>query len=180
MALQQLQTFSAPKQQNSEQKQRMAFILERVGMMLDCYPERADAPGALGQASALASVLADYPDEIIRKLTDPARGMPVRQKWRPLPYELKQACEEEVAPLRRQAERDRRAAESARLLAAPEQEKPTLAELKERYGDNWGIGASTKAERERLPAEDEIQARYEGVTIEASDALKQNLAEKAG
>lgn len=176
MALQPLQTFSAQRPQTSEQKQRMAWILERVGIMLDCFPERADAPAALGQASALAAILSGYPDEIVQKITDPARGMPVRQKWRPLPYELKQACEEEAAPIRRQAERDRVRDESQRLLAAPERERPTLAELKERYGENWGIGASEKAERERVPTQDEIKARYDGTSIEASQGLKQNIA----
>jgi hypothetical protein len=153
----------------------MAYILERVGIMLDCFPERADAPAALGQASALAAILAEYPDEIIQKITDPAKGMPVRQKWRPLPYELKQACEEEAAPIRRQAERESRMEESQRLLAAPDHPRPTLDEIKERLGPTYGINRAGDKPKPPVKTFDELLA-YRSEKVAVSDELRAMLA----
>lgn len=130
--------------------------------------------------AGVAAVLAHYPAAVVHRVVDPVHGLPGRTKWLPTIAEVREACEQEMAPIRRKMERDRRTAETARLLAGPQAPKPTLAELKERYGENWGIGASAKAERERPPTEEEIKARYEGMTIEASEGLKQIIAARVG
>lgn len=148
--------------------------------MLDCFPERVDAPAALGQAGALATILQDYPDDLIEKITDPARGMPVRQKWRPLPYELKQACEAEMAPLRRAAAREARLRESeSLLLAAPSEKRPTAAEIAERFGEDYGIDRGEKAAGPRRKTLAEMEAETAALDLQPSEALLENLAARA-
>jgi len=68
---------------------------------------------------AVAAVLADYPEETIRYVTDPRSGLPARKKrdprtgneWTGLPdvADVKAACEEHHAPMQRALERDARA-----------------------------------------------------------------------
>ena len=172
-----LQTSSEPPPPSSAQKQRLALAMERVAMMLDCFPDRTDAPQSAGHAGGLAAILSDYPDAVILAVTDPRTGVQTRQKWRPLPYELKQACEAEMAPLRRQWQRERLTAESARLLSAPREPKPTVEELKARFGEDWGITRTPPREPPRKSLE-QLQAEA-AEPIHVSDELKRIIAERA-
>jgi hypothetical protein len=149
--------------------------MERVAMMLDCYPDRADAPQSPGHAAGLAAILADYPEEVILSVTDPRTGVQTRLKWRPLPYELKQACEADMAPLRRQWQREKLAADAARLLPPPREARPTGEELQARFGPDWGLARTPR----RKPPEkslEELQAIW-AEPIEASEELKRVMAE---
>ena len=86
-------------------------------------------------AGGVIAVLSDYPVAVVRRVVDPRHGIPSRSKWLPTIAELKEACELEMAPIRREQERERRRADTQRALAAPEEERarrPSYAELQRR------------------------------------------------
>ena len=44
--------------------------------------------------TAIAAVLSEYPEDVVRQVTDPRRGIPARSKWFPSIAELKAACDD--------------------------------------------------------------------------------------
>lgn len=175
------QTTFAPQRPDSAQRQRIATILEKVAAMLECFPDRADAPNGMVQAETIARIFAEYPDEVVNLLTDPIRGFPVRQKWKPLPYEVKAACEAEMAPIRRENERRRRHEETRMMLAPPpREERPSLEVMQERYGgDQWGIArASDRKEAKPAKTLAELEAEASSLELEFSPELRAHLESK--
>jgi hypothetical protein len=71
---------------------------------------------------------------------DPTAG---RFEWPPKPSELRPLLEDQVAVFRRVAAWDRGArrqlADRKKLLTGPTTQRPTAAQLRARYGPNWGI-----------------------------------------
>jgi hypothetical protein len=53
--------------------------------------------------TAIAAVLAEYPADIVREVTDPRRGIQTKLNWLPTVAEVKKACEQLAAPRRQQA-----------------------------------------------------------------------------
>lgn len=56
--------------------------------------------------AGIIAVLSDYPIAIIRQVVDPRTGLPSKFKWLPAIAEVKEACETEMEPIRRQRARD--------------------------------------------------------------------------
>jgi hypothetical protein len=85
---------SSSDQDHAEYSRRQARILA------GCYRNsEASDPEIYGLA--LAAVLADYPREVIAYVTDPRTGIARRLKWLPSIAEVIEACEAQMAPLRR-------------------------------------------------------------------------------
>lgn len=77
-----------------------AFAAERARLMFGCY-RRSDAADPETYTAAVAMVLAHYPAEIVKAVTDPYGGLPARKTdsgWSGLPdvADVKQACEGEA------------------------------------------------------------------------------------
>lgn len=68
--------------------------------MFACY-RKAEATDPEIYAAAVAAVLSDYPQAVIDYVTDPRTGLPVKSKWLPTVFEVKQACEEHQDYLRK-------------------------------------------------------------------------------
>lgn len=97
--------------------------------------------------ASLGMVLAQYPDDVIVYVTDPRTGVQRNCKWPPTIAEIVEAC-------------DRRMQEKARMdrfenwgrgnkpaqIEQPRHERPTLAQLKAKYGEHWGIEQSGRDE----------------------------------
>lgn len=67
--------------------------------MLGCYPAREmNDPETF--ATVAAAVLARYPEEVARQVTDPVRGLPSTNKWLPSIAEIREACEHAAYPIR--------------------------------------------------------------------------------
>jgi len=138
--------------------------------MYGCY-RRQDADDAVTMLDAVAVVLAEYPQSVMATVTDPRTGLPGKSKWPPSVPEVREACEIEMAPIRRQMARER-ASSMAPALAAPEDEKPSYESLRAKYGPSYGIGgrvslveqvyARSRVEREpfRTMTDDELTAHY--------------------
>jgi hypothetical protein len=118
-----------------------------------CY-RKEEAASAETMLDAAAIVLATYPDEIMETVTHPVRGLPGRMKWPPNIAEIREACEELMAPIRREAERrsqierQRRLIEGDRGSRITNEQRMTAEEMEARYGKDYGLG-------HRLPLPDQ-------------------------
>jgi len=127
--------------------------------------------------AGVAAVLGDYPPEVVQAVVDPRRGLPSKTNWIPTIAEVKSACEQMYAPIEARIERQRLADERRALLSAPvlpRKERPTLDELRQRYGgESWGISHSS-ARREEKPAKSlaELEAARDSFVVEDSPELK--------
>jgi len=117
--------------------------------------------------AAIAAVLAQYSEGIITQVTHPTTGLPVKKSWLPTVKEVHDACEEAMAPAIRQQQRERQVAELMADREAIEaqrgQVRPTLDEMKAKYGPDWGLDLDPgKADRTTFKALswDEIAAGY--------------------
>lgn len=107
-------------------------------MLLGCY-RSGDANDPDIYVRAVTSVLSEYPSEVIKDVCDPRIGLPAKSKWLPTVSEVKDACEAAMVPIDRKRREELALQERRRALSAPVEPRPTLEELKEKYGENWGI-----------------------------------------
>ncbi len=121
---------------------QLSQIISMVELLMGQWPvAKADNPDVY--IGGVASVLFDYPPEIVRRAVDPRRGLAVCFPYPPNLADLKGWCEKESEPLRREIEAQARRDAARRSLPAPAQSRntrPTLQQLKEKYGENWGLG----------------------------------------
>lgn len=93
--------------------------------------------------AAITAILAHYPEEVITAVTHPVTGLPSKKSWLPTVKEVTDACAEAVEPIKQHELRLKRIKDQ---LEAREREsrneKPTLAQLKGRFGENWGLRQS--------------------------------------
>jgi hypothetical protein len=128
--------------------------IEVVAMMLRGYPNGRDAHD--GYIGALAEVLAHYPRMIASRAGDLWHGVPAATRFLPTPADIIAWCERELSSLRAIVQRDddrkrlelemlERAEKALRLVEA-RRVRPSLAELKDQYGENWGISMTDEQE----------------------------------
>lgn len=100
-------------------------------VLLGCY-RTGDANDPDVYSGAVIAVLSDYPLEIIKRVVDPRHGLPSTSKWLPTIAELKDALEAEMAPIRREEDRQEREREYRASLPPPvdRTKRPTYEELK--------------------------------------------------
>jgi tryptophanyl-tRNA synthetase len=120
----------------------------------------------------VAAVLAEYPEETIRYVTDPRTGIPSRVDWMPTVGEVKRACEDHYGPTRRALEREaaeRKVLEERRQLAITDgRPRKTYEEL---VADCRARGLMISGgKRSAVETIDAFLAEY-GVTREQFDAL---------
>lgn len=148
--------------EDSTSQPRAEYAAERAKMLLGCY-RKGDAADPDTYVAAIAAVLSEYPPEIIRRATDPRTGIASQWKWLPAVAEVKEFCEAEMGPVRREQERERLAAERARALPPPIEDRsarPTYEELKAAAGPNWGLTSAAASEADKKRQE-ETRARLE-------------------
>lgn len=134
--------------------------------------------------AAIAAVLSDFDPDIVGYITDPRTGMASEQDIMPTIYEVRQACNRRVERLAKIAEGkdwQERVALTNRLraqgsLAAyrgkpadfegalPDEKRPTYAELKAKYGPNWGL-----SEDARPKLSDEEQTKRDKAFLDRRD-----------
>ena len=107
-------------------------------ILLGSFPTRKvqDPEVYVRQVTAL---LADYPAFVVRQIIDPKAGIVSRQKFLPTLAELRDFAEGLVSGPRRDREREASIIRQIERRDEPAEPKPTMAELKETYGNDWGI-----------------------------------------
>lgn len=117
-------------------------------------------------------MLAEYPMDVVRLVCDPRSGIPSKCNWLPTLAEIKAECEAWHAPMRRAAQREQEIVEQFAARDQEEAERPqraTLAELKAKHGETWGLNPREEVvtanresnDRARQRIERDIQAEYE-------------------
>jgi hypothetical protein len=101
-------------------------------MLVGAY-RRNDAEDPALFIRAAATVLAGYPENVVRRVTHPATGLPSRLKFLPSIAEIRDACEEAMKPIYAAQREERLKAKNAALLAPP----AVTAEERQRATDKW-------------------------------------------
>jgi len=115
--------------------------------------------------ASLGMVLEQYPSDIVEYITDPRTGVQRHKTFPPSIAEIVSACEERASYLQRM---DRYANwgknnDQPALLEAPRETRPTYAELKAKYGENWGLGDPEKPveRKSQAPTIDQLRHHYQ-------------------
>jgi len=87
-------------------------IGDGVKRLLGCYPAGKPSDPQV-YVAAVTAVLAKYPNEIVREVTDPVRGLPSTCKFLPSIAELMEACGKAMAPYWKEYREAERAARDA-------------------------------------------------------------------
>jgi hypothetical protein len=112
--------------------------------------------------AAITAVLARYPEDIITQVTHPITGLPSNGKgWLPTVKEVRDACEQAYEPIVQKELRLKRIREQIEMRERMERgERPTMAQLKAKYGENWGIGEPEKPIEPKAQAPSAEQLRH--------------------
>lgn len=73
---------------------------DRTARLLGCYPGGKPSDPET-YVAAVAAILADYPPEIVAKVTDPVHGIARSQKFLPTVAEISAACEDAMIEARK-------------------------------------------------------------------------------
>ena len=165
----------------------LSEALKIVGRILDCYPSRPQSGDSY--QGALASVLMAYPRIVAEQSCDMLKGVARETRFLPTVADLVVWCERGTDELRRPVTRDDRerqlkAEAKARKtvetkLAADRAARPTLQQMRDKHGPNWGLQAADSekqiAEHSRRALLTEanqraLQAEYEATGIAPMEA----------
>lgn len=137
------------------------YAAERAKLLFGCY-RTGDANDPETYVAAITAILARFPEEIITQVTHPDTGLPSNGKgWLPTVKEVKDACNEAYEPIVQNELRLKRVKEQIEMREREERgERPTLEQLKAKYGPNWGIGEEETAKRVSTPAPTIEQLRH--------------------
>lgn len=154
---------SAPSTDDLQRsRSRSSLILRCQRIIFSCY--RADQySDPDGYMDSLGAVLEQYPNDVIVYITDPRSGVQRHHKWPPTISEIVEACDNRIAELKRNERYRNWGKNDQTLLQGPQVEKPTIEQLKAKYGPNWGIGDIQKSAQEpprQAPGWNSIVAMY--------------------
>lgn len=142
----------------ARQEALTSYAAERARLLLGCY-RTGDANDPETYVAAITAVLARYPESVVTEVTHPATGLPKKKGWLPTVKEVFDACEEAVEFSVQHAARLKRIQEQMEARAREDRgEKPTMAQLKARFGETWGISPAGKTLTPEQKAEETAKA----------------------
>src|SRR5450631_2209684 len=117
---------------------RKTLILQRQRILFSAFrsDQYSDPEGYL---ASLGIVLEQYPDDVILYITDPRTGVQRACKWPPTISEIVEACDRRMQDQARVKRLQNWGKNEVLALEAPRDERPTYEQLKEKYGDNFGL-----------------------------------------
>ena len=129
--------------------------------MLDCW-RTGSANSTDTYLTAVAAILARYPDQIIYSVTSPTDGLPVQLTWMPSLKEVRDACDKEMEPILRQERQAKIVAETLADRDVDKSDRPSREDLKAKYGENWGLTSLDERARKAVPApsKEDLAAHY--------------------
>lgn len=75
------------------------YAAERARLMFGCY-RKGDANDPETYVAAVTAVLAEYPPDVVKRVTDPRTGIPRKMKFMPNPAEVSEFCDEAKSAIR--------------------------------------------------------------------------------
>jgi len=142
------------------------YAAARARLLLGCY-RTGDANDPETYVAALTAILARYPEEVITAVTHPATGLPSMKSWLPTVKEVTDACNDAVEPIVQKQARQKRIAEQIEARAIADEEdrrRPSLEELKAKYGPDWGLSSGPDKKPESnftAPTADQLRHHYQ-------------------
>jgi hypothetical protein len=126
----------------------LSEALDQVQKLLLGFPN-GGANAGKGYIGALAAALAEYPRIVATKCCHPVHGVARETKFLPTVADVVGFCERETDEMRRPIDREDRdrkmraefeqRAEDEKFWQADRAARPTLPELKDKHGENWGL-----------------------------------------
>jgi hypothetical protein len=137
------------------------YAAARAKILLGCY-RTGEANDPETYVAAVTAVLSHFPEEVITSVTHPVTGLPKKSSWLPTIKEVNDACNEAIEPIRSHEARLKRIKEQMEMREREDRgEKPTLEQLKEKYGPNWGLTNDlAKKSSFKAPSWQEIGSTY--------------------
>lgn len=147
-----------------QQANQVSFAAERAKLLLGCY-RTGDANDPNTYVAAITAVLSRYPERVVIDVTNPknAASLPNQKTWLPSVKEVFDACEAAIAPIRQNELHLKLIKEQLEMRERMERgERPTMAQLKAKYGENWGIGEPEKPieRKSQAPTIDQLRHHY--------------------
>jgi hypothetical protein len=137
-----------------------SYAAQRAKLLLGCY-RTGDANDPQTYVAAITAVLARFPREVITAITHPVTGLPSKKDWLPTVKEVFSACHEAYAPILENEARLKRIKEQVEMREREERgERPTMAQLKAKYGNDWGISQDDKPPQPKAQAPNLGQLRH--------------------
>jgi hypothetical protein len=144
--------------------------------LLGCY-RRGEVSDEEIFTRGVISVLCDFPEAIVRGVTNPARGLPAKLKWLPTLAEVREACEAAHAPELRAAQRERQRAEQQQGRLAAPTVTPDARQKAIAHWEQVKAEMAAAAEQGGRPSVSAIQAAIEsGDEAKAKDLSQQTMA----
>jgi hypothetical protein len=110
--------------------------------LFGCF-RRGDANDPEVYVAAISAMLAQYPDWVVTKVTDPMRGIPSEMDFLPTVKEVKEACEKLVAPVRQRHEYLQRVQQQLADRELDKSKRLSYQELCKKFGGDgrggWGL-----------------------------------------
>ena len=145
--------------------------IEGAKVLLGCY-RTGEANDPEVYAKSVVAVLAEYPVDVIHAVCDPRYGIASKLKWLPTIAELKEACEVAMGPIYFEMARRKQLEDRERILSgASNHVRPSLEELKEKHGPNWGLKTIDDATKQRSQKTLEVMCAEAGITIDEFEAI---------
>jgi hypothetical protein len=126
----------------------LSEALEHVHRLLRGFPNGGANAGD-GYIGALAATLGEYPRMVATKCCSPVHGVARETRFLPTVADIVAFCERETAELRRPVDREdhddkmrqefTRRAEDEKFWKADRAARPSLDEIREKHGPNYGL-----------------------------------------
>lgn len=143
---------------------------ERTRLLLSSY-RKGDAYDADGWVASIAAILSTYPESVVRYVTDPRTGLAGESPYIPSAYDVRQACEALMRPVKDAARRMARM-ERDRIAPAPAHDRSAaLQRLRASYPGVF----SPKGETERRSEPPPPLTEYGHQPLAVSDALRARI-----
>ncbi len=148
-----------------ESADKVEFATERARLLLGQF-RRGEANDPATFITSIAAILARHSPEIVAEVTDPRAGLAGKTDWLPTVKEVSEACEVLAvrAAARQKSDALRTETLARRADEMPRAGRPTVEQLREKYGPTWGL---TAADVERGERHQRRAARVEA-TLHAS------------
>jgi len=153
----------------------------RAKILLGCY-RTGEANDPETYVAAITAILARYPQDVVTSVTHPVTGLPSKKSWLPTVKEVVDACNEAHEPTLQNELRMKRIKEQLEAREREERgERPTLEQLKAKYGPNWGIGEQEEAKRDvkSAPTIEQLSHHYQHYNLafkpKNQDELEQQI-----
>lgn len=143
-----------------------------VRVILGSFPNRGTIDPDV-YVRQIVILLTGYPSFVARKIAHPRDGIVSRNNFLPTLAEVKAFADALTIPKRSRRDAMYRQIEQIRKPEEPEVDKPSLDDLKARYGNDWGIHA------EAQEAVDAATARRDAI-CEANERIRRRELVAAG